>query len=80
MENRMEPLPDILADPSQIQQVFINIIVNACEAMSQGGVLTVRSGHDGKDRTASVSFSDTGPGISQEDLARVFDPFFTTKA
>ena len=79
LENRMETLPEILADPSQIQQVFINIIVNACEAMNQGGVLTVRTGRDEKDRTVSVTFSDTGPGISPEDLAKVFDPFFTTK-
>lgn len=79
LENRMDPLPEILADPSQMQQVFINIIVNACEAMNRGGDLTIRSGHDEKNRTVSVSFSDTGPGISPEDLARVFDPFFTTK-
>lgn len=79
LENRMEPFPEILADPAQIQQVFINIIVNACEAMNQGGVLTVRSGRDEKRRTVHVSFADTGAGISAEDLARVFDPFFTTK-
>jgi two-component system, NtrC family, sensor kinase len=79
LENRMEPLPEILADPSQIQQVFINIIVNACEAMNEGGALTIRSGRDVEGRTVSVSFADTGPGISPEDLAKVFDPFFTTK-
>ena len=79
VENRMEPLPEILADASQIQQVFINIIVNACEAMEGGGTLTIRSRHDEAGRTEAVSFSDTGPGISSEDASRIFDPFFTTK-
>jgi len=79
LENRMEPLPEILADPAQIQQVFINILVNACEAMNQGGVLTIRSDRDEPGRTVAVSFADTGPGIPPDDLPRVFDPFFTTK-
>lgn len=79
VENRMEPLPDILADPSQIQQVFINIIVNACEAMEVGGTLTIRSRHDEAAKTEAVSFTDSGPGIPSEDVARIFDPFFTTK-
>lgn len=79
VEKEMRSIPDILADPSQIKQVFINIIVNACEAMEGGGVLAIRSFHDEESRTETVSFSDTGPGISPEDIAKVFDPFFTTK-
>ena len=79
VEKRMDPLPDIPADPAQMKQVFINLIINACEAMEGGGVLTVTSRHDGERNTETVAFADTGPGISPEDLPRVFDPFYTTK-
>lgn len=79
VEKRMEPLPDTLADPAQIKQVFINLIVNACEAMDGGGILTIRSLHDAAAGTETVSFCDTGPGISPETAVRIFDPFFTTK-
>ena len=79
VEKRMEPLPDIPVDPSQIKQVFINIIINACEAMENGGVLTITSRYDPGRDTETVTFADTGPGIPHEDLTRVFDPFYTTK-
>lgn len=79
VENRMEPLPDIPADPAQMKQVFINLIINACEAMEGGGVLTITSRFDESRNMETVEFSDTGHGISAEDLQKVFDPFFTTK-
>ena len=79
VEKEMDPLPEIPADPSQMKQVFINLIINACEAMEGGGVLTIKSRHDGSRNTETVSFADTGPGISPEELAHVFDPFYTTK-
>ncbi len=64
-------------DAGRIQQVFTNIILNAVDAMSRGGVLKVRSGV--KNGYAIVSFIDNGCGIPAENLCRVFDPFFTTK-
>jgi two-component system NtrC family sensor kinase len=79
VEEDFHPMPQISADPSQIKQVFINLIVNACEAMLRGGVLTIRSGLDQATCTQSVAFSDTGPGIPSENIQRIFDPFFTTK-
>jgi two-component system NtrC family sensor kinase len=79
LERKMEPLPDIPADAAQMKQVFINLIINACEAMEGGGVLTVTSRHDRERNTVTVVFADTGPGISDEELPRVFDPFYTTK-
>lgn len=79
LEKELDSLPDIPADPSQMKQVFINLIINACEAMEGGGVLTIRSFHDSARKTETVSFADTGSGISHEDLAHVFDPFYTTK-
>jgi CheY-like chemotaxis protein len=76
-----ENLPWTMADGYQLQQVFLNIVNNAYQAMSQqggAGVLTVRSECIGED-TIRVTFSDTGPGIPPQVLTRIFDPFFTTK-
>ncbi|MBE0480923.1 MAG: PAS domain S-box protein [Dehalococcoidia bacterium] len=73
-------LPEVMADSHQIQQVFVNIITNAEQAMvgsRKGGMLTVRT-EKVQDRVR-ISFADDGPGIREEDLKRVFDPFFTTK-
>jgi signal transduction histidine kinase len=75
-------LPKTMIDEGQIAQVFINIILNALDAMPEGGRLTVRSSHglnpDGLD-VISLSFADTGVGIPPTDLEKIFDPFYTTK-
>jgi PAS domain S-box-containing protein len=74
-------LPWTMADGYQLQQVFLNIINNAYQAMSQRGgpgVLAVRTERVGDD-AIRVTFSDNGPGIPPEVLERIFDPFFTTK-
>lgn len=73
----------VLADPNQLQQVFLNIIMNAADALSekQGGaeekVLEITSRNDGD--SIEVTFEDNGPGIREEDILRIFDPFYTTK-
>ena len=78
IEKKIKPdLPKIMIDPGQIQQVFINILLNAIEAMPQGGILTVSSGIEGQ--MAVIGFADTGIGIPEENLPKIFDPFFTTK-
>ena len=64
-------------DPTQIQQVLVNLIKNAMQAMSKGGTLSLQTG-EGADGVW-VSVADTGGGIPQEQLNRIFDPFFTTK-
>jgi two-component system NtrC family sensor kinase len=72
-------LPSIILDPSQIQQVFLNIIINAAEAMNGKGKLTVATRADSTKKFIEVEISDTGIGISKENLEKIFDPFFTTK-
>jgi two-component system NtrC family sensor kinase len=73
-----ENLPQLRLAPSELQQVFLNLINNAIDAMEPaGGTLTVRSAL--KDANIVVDVSDTGPGIPEANLHRIFDPFFTTK-
>jgi PAS domain S-box-containing protein len=70
-------LPQTPFDPSQIKQVLINLVKNAMQAMSRGGVLAIRTGVSGEE--VWVSISDTGGGIPHEQLNRIFEPFYTTK-
>lgn len=70
-------LPKIILDCNQISQVFVNLILNAIDAMPDGGTLTVRSLIKGEDIV--IQFEDNGTGIPKEDLNRIFDPFYTTK-
>lgn len=70
-------LPIAPVDPTQVQQVLVNLIKNAAHAMSKGGTLTLRTG-EGADGVW-VSVTDTGGGIPQEQINRIFEPFYTTK-
>jgi two-component system NtrC family sensor kinase len=72
-------LPSIVIDPSQVQRVFINMIVNAAEAMNGSGQLTMTTSQDAIKGCIEITFSDTGMGIPEENLEKIFDPFFTTK-
>jgi two-component system NtrC family sensor kinase len=74
-----DDIPDVLVDPDQIQQVFINIILNAAEAMTKGGTLKIRSTLTSDRQSIVVSFADTGAGIPEPVRERIFDPFYTTK-
>jgi signal transduction histidine kinase len=75
-------LPPVYVDPKQMQQVFLNLILNALQAMQNDGVLTVRTYLVEKEgeKWARVSIADTGPGIPAQILSKIFTPFFTTKA
>jgi len=72
-------LPLVVVDPSQMQQVFMNMIINAAEAMDGSGRLAVTTRFDPGEHVVEVEFTDTGHGIDEENLERIFDPFFTTK-
>lgn len=74
------PLPPVQGMSNLLKQVFLNIIINAIEAMPAGGNLYVNTAWDDKRREASISFTDTGEGIPVAELANIFDPFYTTKA
>ncbi len=73
-------LPDVYCLPSEINQVFMNLLVNAAHAITaERGVITIRSGADAAARRVWVEVEDNGMGIARDNLSRIFDPFFTTK-
>lgn len=71
--------PLVILDPSQVERVFLNLIINAAEAMDGVGTLTLTTRHNRKKKTVEIKVQDTGHGISKENIGKVFDPFFTTK-
>jgi len=73
-----DSLPKIKGNPGKLQQVFLNLFLNARDAMESGGTLAIRSG--AQDGVVRVTVADSGGGIAHENLSRIFDPFFTTKA
>ena len=79
VKNLQVDLPSTVIDPSQVERVFINLIVNAAEAMDGNGQLTLTTFFNAKEETIEIDIKDTGCGISEEDMEKIFDPFFTTK-
>jgi signal transduction histidine kinase len=71
--------PHAKVNPAQIQQVLLNLIINARQAMPEGGELRITVAPDSTGRMAEIRVADTGVGIAPEDLRRIFEPFFTTK-
>ena len=76
-----DDLPKIMFDMDQIQQVFMNLIVNAQQAMTEGGRITISAiqREEEHQHVLDIVFEDTGPGISEEGIQKIFDPFYTTK-
>jgi len=78
IENRADSeLPLLQVDADQIKQALLNLLINACQAMPEGGRLSVRSGRI--NRHVAIRIEDTGKGISKSDMDNIFNPFFTTK-
>jgi two-component system NtrC family sensor kinase len=78
----LQPMPAVSADFGQLRQAIVNVLMNACEAMPQGGKLTVQAGpvrEEGAAQGVEIRVTDTGTGIPPEHLGKIFDPFFTTK-
>lgn len=80
--HRDQILPAIDADPDQLKEVLVNLMINACEAMTGGGTIDIYESVQGSssDRlSAEIRVADNGPGIAPTAIKKVFDPFFTTK-
>jgi two-component system, NtrC family, sensor kinase len=80
LETSLAPsLPQVKGDPPELQQVFINLVNNAADAMQGGGILKVVTMLSPDGKRVAIEFIDTGSGIPREAQAKIFDPFFTTK-
>jgi len=79
VEKRIQPSPPALVNGNQIQQVLLNLLINARQAMPHGGRVMVKLQHDPESNTVDVVVRDYGPGIPPDILPHIFDPFFTTK-
>ena len=71
-------LPQIVAIPDQIKQVFFNLLNNAADACLNGGTITIKTWHE--EQRVAVAIQDTGIGIKPENIDRIFQPFYTTKS
>jgi signal transduction histidine kinase len=80
VETRFAEVPPANAIGNQIQQVLLNMLINARQAMPNGGQLLIRVEHDAVGDTVDITIRDTGCGIPREKLLRIFDPYFSTKS
>lgn len=77
---RLDPcLPPVRLDRDKIRTCLLNVVINAIQAMQEGGTLTISAEHKPDEGTIVVGVEDTGPGIDREELTRIFEPFYTTK-
>jgi signal transduction histidine kinase len=80
VEKYLDAVPQAWTNPNQIQQVLLNLLINARQAMPQGGRVIIKLAHDAESNTVDLVVRDNGCGMSPEVLHRIFDPFFSTKA
>jgi signal transduction histidine kinase len=80
VDKRLDSVPMISAVASQLQRVLINLLVNARQAMPNGGIVTLNLSFEEDSGSVTLAIRDTGQGISPEVLPRIFDPFFSTKS
>jgi signal transduction histidine kinase len=79
VEKRLQPVPPAMVNGNQIQQVLLNLLINARQAMPNGGRVVVKLLHEPESDMVDLVVRDYGPGIPAEALPHIFDPFFTTK-
>lgn len=80
VEKQIDAVPDVLANGNQIQQVLLNLLINARQAMPHGGRVLLRLSHDAASDMVDLVVRDTGTGIPPDKLPRIFDSFYTTKS
>ena len=80
VEKEFHPVPEILAEGNQIQQVLLNLLINARQAMSGGGKIHIKISQDKKQGTVDLMIRDYGTGIPADKLALIFEPYYTTKS
>ena len=80
VDKHLDPVPTAWANGNQIQQVLLNLLINARQAMGNGGLIVVRLSYDEPSDMIDLMVRDTGSGIPAETLRKIFDPFFTTKS
>jgi signal transduction histidine kinase len=80
VETQYDAVPPALANGNQIQQVLLNLLINARQAMPNGGQLTLKLTHDTTLNMVEMTIRDTGSGMSPEVLKRIFEPYFSTKS
>lgn len=80
VKNFDENIPTIMADQLQLQQVLLNLLLNAIDAMPGGGTLTINTACNVDKSSITIEISDSGQGISDRDMNKIFQPFFTTKS
>ncbi len=78
-KNLSGEIPPILLDVSLMQQVFVNLLINAVEAIQENGVISIKSYVNPNRKSVGVEVADTGGGIRPDDMAKIFEPFFSTK-
>ena len=79
IERQISSTPPALVNPNEIQQVLLNLLINARQAMSEGGLVIIRLAHDAATDTIELMVRDHGQGIPADKLTRIFDPFYSTK-
>ena len=72
-------LPEIAGDAEKLKQVFMNMLINARQAIRKNGMISITTGVDPDGQSVIISFKDDGPGITPDILDKIFNPFFTTK-
>ena len=80
VERDFSPVPNVFANGNQIQQVLLNLMINARQAMSHGGLLLIRISHDPDSTHVDLTVRDNGAGIPREELPKIFNSFYTTKS
>ena len=80
VDKQLNEVPEVVANGNQIQQVLLNLLINARQAMSEGGHVLIKVEHDAQSNTVDLVVRDTGGGIPADKLRRIFDPFFSTKS